>query len=129
MEYVTRITCDVVVTYFSARDVQICEFEDENHGVSPGMDDSPANSLIPSPMASFFFLPGITDAYAEPTGLATQVYRVLGSLPESKFLLKSELAFGSISWVDAQSVRPLTNDFVFGILESRQHFLDRKSTL
>ena len=85
--------------------MQVCEFQDVEQGVTAGMDDSPINSRTPLPMGSFYAIPGITDTFAEPSGVGSQVYRILGVPTRSKSLLKGYTANGTISWQDAQSVR------------------------
>ena len=84
--------------------LQVCEFESENQGVTPEMRTAPANSPAPSPLNTFYALPGVTNEYVT-SGEGEQVYRVLGISSQSKRLLKGKAEKGTITWEDAQSVR------------------------
>ena len=84
--------------------MQVCEFESENQGVTPELSTAPANSTAPTPLNTFYALPGVTDEY-EPSGDGEQVYRVLGISSQAKRLLKGNAVNGTITWEDAQSVR------------------------
>ena len=82
------------------------------------MDELPMNSSVPSSLSSFYALPGITDTFAEPSGIGSQVYRVLGVRPGLGYLLKNPESIGTISWEDAQSVCPHAADVhAFAYLE------------